>query len=450
MLPHLNNGIPIIVISNFTETFFDFPNRAEPALRHRLIHSAQCQGDRALIWLGDAKLVITTFPPPHSAYVQNQLGYRGTIYAAPAEPTTSLSLDILREPDLIARIIDYAGPHRTIQLIPYAATRQFLQLVDALRTQHNLTVLTPETGTPDCLWLRDYVDSKAGFRVMASRWLRSEGLLPEGVVCHNQREAAAVAHWFCNRERKCIVKADNGMSSLGLHTFGPHHCITMEDILAELAGDPFLRDDLLIAEEFIESPGLVSPSMEYFVPPVGAGSPFITYVCDQRFVGLGITLVVSRDLLEAPWYRTMADNGLAVAERLQQMGYVGHFDIDAIVDRDGRAYLVELNARRTGGTHIHEFGQFAFGPRYTDQVALLGHGAMKSGSITHYDELMDALGNLLYPMNGKPRGVVISAAATLPQGVFGCILVGSTIEDATDLQEQMMDRLERQPMTHTS
>ncbi len=443
MLPHLNKGIPVVVISNFTETFFDFPNRAEPALRQRLIYSAQCQGDRALLWLGDPKLVFTTFAPPHIDYVRNQLGYHGTTFAAPDHPSTSLSQDILREPPLIARIVEYAGPNRAIQLIPYAATSQFLQLAEALRTQYNLIVLTPETGTPDCLWIRDYVDSKAGFRVMASRWLRTEGLLPDGIVCHNQREAAAVAHWFCTRDRSCIVKADSGMSSLGLHTFGPQRCLSVDETLDELMKDAFLRDDLLIVEEFIDSPGPISPSMEYFVPPLGAGRPFMTYVCDQRFIGLGMTLLVSQELSKAPWYGTLVNNGLAIAEHLQQMGYVGHFDIDAIVDREGRAYLVELNARRTGGTHIHEFGQFACGPNYMDQVALLGHGAMKSGAISSYERLMEVIGDLLYPMRGEQRGVVISAAATLSQGVFGCILVGSTTEDATDIQEQLTERIEQ-------
>jgi len=451
MLPYRNRAIPVVAIANVTETFYEFPNRAEPELRDRLIRNFQEQGgDRTLLWLGDPKLVITSFPTPMMPYLQDHLGYRGTTIASPASPSPSLCRDIVNDPALMQRIVDHAGPNRAVQLVPYVTSVPFLQLAEALRAQHHLTVELPESPGPDTHWLRDYMDSKAGFRVMTSRWLRTEGLLPEGVVCRSLEEAAAVAHWFCVNGRACIAKPDNGMLSLGLSLFRPDSNGSLQSILEKLQYNVFLRDDLIVVEEFIDSPNSVSPSIEIYVPPAGSGKPQFTYMCNQVFVGLGTSLLVSRELKGTRWFQPVIDSALVIGEHLQQMGYAGHFDIDAIVDHNDHAYLVELNPRRTGGTHIHEFGYFAFGLNYLDQVSLLGHSSMKSGPITRYDELMDTLGDLLYPMNGEPRGVVISAAATLPQGLFGCILVGATTEDATDIQELMMDRLEPQPMTHTS
>ncbi len=64
--------------------------------------------------------------------------------------------------------------------------------------------------------------------------------------------------------------------------------------------------------------------------------------------------------------RRWRDSGMIFARRLQQMGYVGHFDLDTVVDDAGRVYLLEINPRRTGGTHVHEFAEHVFGADYLD------------------------------------------------------------------------------------
>ncbi len=70
------------------------------------------------------------------------------------------------------------------------------------------------------------------------------------------------------------------------------------------------------------------------------------------------------------------------AHRLQAMGYVGHFDLDTVVNDDGRVYLLEINPRRTGGTHVHEFAEHVFGADYLDKVTLLSNDTLSSGGIT--------------------------------------------------------------------
>ena len=92
------------------------------------------------------------------------------------------------------------------------------------------------------------------------------------------------------------------------------------------------------------------------------GEPQITYVSDQLFQGFGdfCGVLVSRELLDTPWYPPLAESGMIIARRLQQMGYVGHFDLDTVVNDEGRVYLLEINPRRTGGTHVHEFAALRF------------------------------------------------------------------------------------------
>src|SRR3989338_11281675 len=120
----LDWNLPVVVVCNISETFFDFLSRAEDdQTSTRLIHGEQFRGDRSLVWLGDPKLVIVTFPIPHAEDLCRSLGYHGTRHLAPASPSPWLSLDILREHGLLEAIVEYAGPGRTIQLIPYATPR---------------------------------------------------------------------------------------------------------------------------------------------------------------------------------------------------------------------------------------------------------------------------------------------------------------------------------------
>jgi hypothetical protein len=438
----LDENVPLVVVYNISETFYEFLSRAEdPLERERLILGEQYRTDRALLWLGDPKLVFVTFPISHADYLCQRFGYQGTAYVAPSQPGPWLSLDILREQALVDRLVEYAGSDRTVQLIPYATTDQFLQLAEALRTRYGLNVLLPECPAPDKLWIRDYVDTKAGFRVLVSHWLPdSAGLLPQGIICRDPQQAARVAHWFCAGGRSCVIKADAGENGIG--SIVAKH-LSLEGFQQAIQGSPFLRDDWITVEEFIHSSHQLSPSLEMFVPPLGAGEPAVTYLSQQLFHEFGdfCGVLVSRELVEAGWYPRLAESGMVIATRLQEMGYVGHFDLDAIVDADDNAILLEINSRRTGGTHVHEFATFHFGPDYLDEVVLLSNDAMHSGAFTDGDDLLGVIDDLLYPVRGERRGVVIAMTSALEVHEFGCIIVAQSTGEALELLDLLKERI---------
>ena len=194
MSRHIAPDVPLVAVYNNLEVAYDFLNRSHD---DEVVRRRYSRGDHALLWLGDPKLAFVTLPVPHTDYVRERLGYANTEVAAPLAPTAALSHDILNEPRLLERLLEYAGPARTVQLVPYATTREFLHLADILQRDHGLNVLLPESPSLDCLWVRDYADTKAGFRTLAERWLsHTPELLPEGVVCRTFQQAVEVAHWF--------------------------------------------------------------------------------------------------------------------------------------------------------------------------------------------------------------------------------------------------------------
>jgi hypothetical protein len=450
VLPHIDPAIPVAVVSNFVEAHFDFLNRAgnvnggPSPLDTEAYHA-----DRTLLWVGDPKLVFVSHEIPHAAYLCDLLGYAGTRHLAPDAPSPFLSRDILREQRLLDELVRYAGPQRRIQIVPYATTPDFLALVDALRREHGLHVLLPESPAPDALWLRDYVDTKSGFHHLAGRWLPSAGeLLPQAYACGDLRQAARAARWFHAHGRACIAKPDTGESGLGSVVMDPSGSPSVQEIVDSLQHNPYWGREPILVEEYIAGSGPdsppVSPSVEVFVPHRGAGEPAFTYVSEQLFQGFGefSGVLVSRDQNELPWYAPCVESSLLIARELQARGYVGHFDIDAVLDGSGRPYLLELNARRTGGTHVHDFGCSYFGDDYVDTTALLSWESVDCGEISDWQALLAALEGLLFPIAGAPRGVVVTITSALQRNQCGVMIAGTDRQDALQLQAALVERLQ--------
>jgi hypothetical protein len=437
---YISKNIPLVAIYNYFEGFYEFFRHYRGNMP--IIEKKRCKGDTALLWLGESKLVVTSYAIAHPEYFVQNLGYQETKYICPKNPSEFLSLDILNDPDLIHQLLEYIGSAQTVQLVPYATTSQFLQLAEALKTRYQINVLLPESPDSDDLWVKNYIDTKVGFHTLCSRWLPDAALIPPGIICRTLEEAAETACWFNRNNEACIVKPNAGGSGLGLHIFHPEDAVSAAQILQQLKPDTFLNDELIIVEKFIISPSCVSPSAEVFVPRAGSGEPELTYISNQLFSELGMFsgVLISHEILKEKWYAPLAESALIIGQNLQKMGYAGHFDLDAIVDDTDQIFLLETNARRTGGTHAHEFGCFFFGPDYLDKIVLLSQNTMNSGEISTFDELLKVIGDLLYPMQKEQKGVIITITSSLVLHEFGCIIAAASTEEALELQQRLRDR----------
>ncbi len=451
-MSHLRQDIPLAVVSNFAEAHRDFLNRSPaPANGGAPLATQEAyHADRTLLWAGDPKLVIVSYPIPHADYLCELLGYARTSHAAPQNPSDCLSRDILDDEALLRRLIAHAGPDKMLQLVPYAVTPEFCALAEVLHSEHGLRVLLPEHPQPHAIWLRDFIDTKAGFHHLAGRWLPNAGdLLPEAHFCSDPAQAARIVRWFTLEGKACIAKPDTGESGIGSVVVKPGDIVSEQEALDLIERQPYWGRDLIVVEEYSASDPPVSPSVEVFVPPLHAGEPAVTYVCEQLFRGLGefSGVIVSAELRERPWYEPCVENALTIARQLQRRGYAGHFDLDAVVDEDGRPRLLEINARRTGGTHVHDFANFAFGPDYTDSVALLSWESIDSGRITTFDALRLALEGLLYPIDGSQRGIIITITSSLRHRQFGVLIAGRNTTDAVSLQSALLRRVQEATST---
>jgi hypothetical protein len=135
---------------------------------------------------------------------------------------------------------------------------------------------------------------------------------------------------------------------------------------------------------------------------------------------------------------------LLIAGQLQALGYVGHFDMDCIVSDEGRLYLLEINARRTGGTHVHDFAKHFYGDDYIDKASFISYEAMNSGTITDARELINVLQDYLLPIQGDERfGLIITITRALHNHRFGCIAVAHTAQQAFQLQQDVLAHIQK-------
>lgn len=443
MHAHLDPDVPIVAIFNNREvSAWELQYINDTSSIEKITNYNHSVSDRGLLWLGDNKLVVVSAPLPEAESLMMQLGYSATTVAYPSQPSQFLCLDILSDAVLRQQLLDYAGANQTLQLIPYAATPQFYELVTALETQYGLKIVLPESPTKDCLWLKNYVDTKAGFRHLVSACLpNADELLPQGFICEDIEQVTSVVRWFHAQSRACILKPNQGWDGVGLVVLEPQSS-GLEDQLRSLQLHPALLEKLTVVEEYIHATGdahlPLFPSVEFLVPRLG--KPSVTHICNQILDGRFAGLTISQDLWEQPWTATLLESGLCIANYLQSMGYIGHFDVDAVVNSTGQIRLLEVNARRTGSTHIHELACFLLGADYIHHVSLLSQCSVDSGMIDQYQWLSSEVSDLLYT-HEKQKGIILINTSSLVHHKFGYISIAPSIEEVFLLQKELLKRV---------
>ncbi len=242
--------------------------------------------------------------------------------------------------------------------------------------------------------------------------------------------------------RSCIVKADKGEASVGLLLFQPGD--SEDKIIRALEESPFYGDDLIVVEEYITGEGVVFPSVEYIVPDTD-GAPYLTHTCEMLFDGPTRLMgnVTSGSLVHQAWHRHLLAGGQAIAEELQRRGYRGHFGIDAVARADGEVFMLDLNARRTGSTHLHDFGLQFFGPEYLTSRTFGNFDFPGLPEGLTVKEVLSLLGPLVRSPLHARSGLVPCELSGLAKGRFGTVIYASSMTEFHHLVRQVHERIQQ-------
>ncbi len=390
-------------------------------------------GDRVVLYKGDHKVTITSYPILHLHYWQEITGVSFLANLSPTHPSLSLCDDILKDSTLWNNLWNVCQDKSQVNLIPYCSTQDFIKLANQLTFALGLQgvkVIAPETPNDESsLWLWQYIGTKIGFRNLGPKWL-GEGTdigLPEGYIAQNATEAVQIVNWFISRGRECICKTSHGVGGFGIVRFLANDFgMTAQEIYLKLSST--LNDRLfpVIVEEFIR--GKSSPSSEAFVPDKGDDQVKMLYICEQVFDDKGLFdgVIIDKSVVSTCACSLITKCTMKIGNELQELGYRGIFDLDFIIsEKDQKIYILEVNLRRTGGTHAHEIAALLYGENYQDNHSVLSIHDLVMPNRFEWERLISLLQPYTFPMKERNEGLIISKVSALPLNV-GLIILANT------------------------
>ncbi|CAH2935627.1 MAG: hypothetical protein CPSOU_6697 [uncultured Paraburkholderia sp.] len=405
-----------------------------------LISSARAQQDQAVFWLPRNKLLVAEYPIEGMSLIRELTGLNGEVAVVSRYNNSSFAEAVIRDSSVIEHIRRYIGNAKSIEMFAHTNTESFFRFADHLASVLSIDVLFPEASRG--LDLRDQIDRKSGLRELFREICGVDGVcrIPQGVEVEDVEEAALSVLNLTNQGRQAIVKADIGEASIGLEIFDCH--TSFEVIVEKISASPYYGSDPIVVEELITGDNIRFPSIELHVPGNGS-TPELLHICDMLFEGRTNLKgnVTSKDLYKSKWSLPFVDAALKIASDIQSKGYIGHFGIDAVTDRHNNIYLLDLNSRRTGSSHVHDFGVSFWGRNYIDKICIGNYDFSGLPSSFTSNALFDLLSGLTADPRKSACGVVPAELSGLEFGHFGSLIFAPDRAKFNNLVAAVKERL---------
>jgi phosphoribosylglycinamide formyltransferase 2 len=438
---------PIICIVNAVDTLRTIARKADcDEEYHNLVNRSFYQQDQAFLWGGARKLVITSKPIGESEWLSRTLSMPDTVNLTPKNETDNIFMDILADESLIEKIISYCGEEKLGRVIPHTNVDSLYMFQREMERRYGVRLELPES--PQDLSLRNELDRKSGFRKYIEQLAPSfSGVrLPEGVVCENLQESMNTVRAFLAAGKACIAKADRGEASIGLNIF--KNAQDLKNLERELSSNTFLQGEPIVVEEFIHGDDVFFPSIEYDINADKSVPPRMTHICEMLFEGETnlVANVTSSDFNKEEWSKNFHKAGDIIARDLQARGYVGHFGMDCVAKRGGDVYLLEMNPRRTGSTHLDDFGTLFFGPDYGRSMTIGHYDFFMNDRSFKLGDVLKTLGDLVQSPVHKDAGVLPFEMSGFSSGRLSFMIFTKSFANYLDLVETVRHSLEASPV----
>ena len=402
---------PICVnIANISETYHEYLQTDSDS--YKFFNKL---GYRAALWKGNRRIAISSLPIPNKNYLRSVLQIAQLTNIYPHHSSYSLCSDILREDNTFNKLISACRESSTVEFIPYGTTKEFLYLADRLTEKlrrYDINVLLPESILDqDLLCKFSFLDTKVGFRDFVSnrKEIISNIHLPDGYVAHNYQEAVDMVRWFRSLRKECVCKSSVGVFGLAAVRFlESDRDLLYEDISMKIKSIISQKAYPVVVEEFIRSD--ISPSIEAYIPQSKDEQVEITYPCLQNFTqdGLFEGISIGPDILSKYVTSIMSSCAIKIGTYLKSIGYIGFFDLDFVVDAaHQKIYILEINLRRTGGTHVHEIACHLLGINYIKEYYVRSTSNLRFSKPLIWKELLKRIGQYSFPMISG-EGVIIA------------------------------------------
>lgn len=429
-----------LIIANHREVYARLDTRQPAATRAMWRQAGFDVSQVALAWQGDDKTVVLSQPPSAwlLGHLSATLGYRDLEVLAPRAPGDSLCRDLIADEALLAALVARARAATPPRVGLYGATAEAAALRVALEAR-GATLAWPELPAPDAAWVAAHYGSKLGFRdLFAALEAPTRALrigLPPGFSCDGPDGVTGVVAGLLAQGRGCVVKGNRGLA--GFETLmldGVDRAGALAALGERLAS--WSASSYVVEERVAVAPGhpLAYPSIDAVIEP--GGRTRLRPLTAMRIDAGGMFQGVALGALDLPGDQAERIRGyaMAVGALLAGHGYVGHFDLDFIVARDGTLFVNEANLRRTGATHVLDLHD-RLG---LDERCLLfsrqGGPALAGLAAARFHALVD---QRAYRASAR-EGLIVVASQSIEQGRGGFGLV-SVAADHAGAEAQQRD-----------
>lgn len=403
--------------------------------------------DRFIFANQDNRVLITPFPIENSFfdYAKKLLRFKNVVNLYPKKLSYSLSKSILSDKNLLNKLIAIIGINPGIEIVSYAATPEFIELVNYLRNKA-LKFDTPEIPQENESWTSYFFDSKAGFRQINPQLGQDFPSMPEGVICSSQNEIKGWAQYFIKKSGGCVLKTNRGLAGAGLQIIKESdlkksNLIAFIDKL--LASEPYWTKEITIVEEFIEPDMNICGGAPNIELTIKNGKLKPLYVCGMRMTKEGVFkgVEIGKGAVPAKLTKDLIKHGVKFGKYLKKFAYQGYFEIDWVIAKKNKIYPIEANLRRTGGTHVFELAQQLLENDFLHKYYIVANNIVDAPNFSNNNflEVQKKTSDFLYPMNNKKEGIIITVMNYLKKGKFGYVAIGKNSARVHDIENKFLE-----------
>lgn len=400
-----------------------FEDHSEIALR-----SGACLDYRSRLLAGDGDVVMIGKQrrPDFEAYCHDLLGLGDPAIVVPAGlPHRPLAQRCAQDPALMAQLCDVARRAGRFGLVPYLGSESAWRLASAIAAYSGAPVWVAAPGprltrrVNDKLWFSERVTEVLGRQALP---LTHRVFGPEALA----RRIALLAR---SQKRVCI-KVPDGTGGAGNLIIEARQIIGMpleslrQWLLRQLHKLGWrARYPLLVG--IWESPVVVSPSVQLWIPHRTIGAPIVEGVFEQ-IVEEGQFVGASPSALLAPWRQRIAEEAVYIASLFQELGYFGRCSLDAVLLDSGAPQWIECNGRWGGVSIPMTLINRLIGDWQSRSFVIVHRFGLRLRAQSFADVLVQLRDRLFY-YGGPPKGIVFLTADGIEEGSgFDFLVLGDT------------------------
>lgn len=444
-----------VYISNISEDVWDFIESLKAEERKFEIEENAYLSDREILTLDPQATSIIIFPekidPIFIEYYKKLFNNNSVTVLVPKLHSGQVCLDFRADQQLWDRLVEL-GKSNTLVLKSYSSSRQFFDLVQALKDA-GCKVVTPESPIVGAESSANYFGSKSGIRetasILAKQSAENDKWIADGVIVNSKEDAVEFATKFYLERGGVVIKTNKAHSGAGVVIVHPNsiegdvkdHFRYLFDQEEYWSKFPIIIEEFLVVDPSV---GGGNPNCEYRIDESGKSE--LLFVCGMRITPEGVFkgIEINNHILSRSIRDRLTTYGEALARVYTEAGYRGYFDVDCMYTQDKQLLITESNVRKTGGTHVYHTGTILLGPKYCEEYYLLSNNThpLPNNTMLNFQNLLRILTPILFSSE-KKEGVILASSNILKQGKLSHIIVGKN-KEAAYAYEAEMERLLQQ------